>query len=764
MPFGVGHLPRWLRGLVAASIVLSCVPTVAQPITPPTKGVKLNLPQNSELSLLIDYVSQRLGVKILYDEAVANKRLTVKAPEAIPADTLLQVLQSALKMKGLALVDADVPGWKRIEKSDDLLKIAKPGEEGLLADASGTDAITQAFTLKHVTPERLEEVIKPFLTEPGANTLALADQRVLIVTDYASNLRKIARLVATIDQAGPAAEVKFYEAKHVEAATLQKQIGEVLAARLGGVQGAKLQITAEPRTNKLILIGTAAQVTEAIALAESVDVPLGLRTEVYELQYVEAARIDGLVQDLFDELTIKRLYQSAIDEEDNLLIVTATPAIHERISWLRKQLDVEAKRPGSAVQFYRLKFADALEVLQTIQSIQQNGPAFDRFATRGVSPLGRGRFNNNQYANPVGVGGAFVPGPNRLVAPGTINPVAPPALVTQPDGTVAALPLAASNQQDDGLSGLLSGNARVTADPTSNAIIVVADRAIQEVYKNLIEFLDQRRPQVMIEAKVVVVDTTNGTSVGVEVSLGDRSGVERLFEFTSYGLSAVDPVSGALALIPGRGFNWTLVEPDTADAVVRALATHTRSKVVSSPRLLVDDNATGTLASVAEVPFTSINASDTVATTSFAGFAEAGTTLEVTPRISDEDHLQLDYVVTLNSFTGAGGDGVPPPRQTNEISSSVTIPDGYTVIVGGLNFDSKGWEYDGIPFIERIPLLKELTGIETKSMSNTTLFFFLRPVILRDDKFADLKYLSDRDLKPARVGTNYPVSRPLIIK
>ncbi|MEO0530715.1 MAG: secretin N-terminal domain-containing protein [Planctomycetota bacterium] len=735
----------------------------------PADGVQLNLPKNSELSLLVDYVSQRLGVQILYDEAVANKRLTVKAPEAIPVETLLQVLESALKMKGLALVDADVPGWKRIEKSDDLLKIAKPGQEAVLAEAAGTDAITQAFTLRHVTPERLAEVIKPFLTEPGANTLALAEQRVLIVTDYASNLRKIARLVETIDQAGPEAEVRFYEAKHVEAAALQKQIGEVLAARVSTAAGTKLQITAEPRTNKLILIGPADQVAEAIRLAESVDVPLGLRTEVYELLYVEAGRIDSLVQDLFDELTIKRLYQSAIDEEDNLLIVTATDAIHERIDWLREQLDVEAKRPGSAVQFYRLKFADALEVLQTIQSIQQNGPAFDRFATRGVSPLGRGRFNNNQYATPFGPGGGFVPGPNRFVPPGTIQPVTPPAVIPQADPTTQAQPLvaapaAAAPQQEDGLSGLLSGNARVTADPTSNAIIVVADRATQEVYKNLIEFLDQRRPQVMIEAKVVVIDTTNGTSVGVEISLGDRSGAERLFEFTSYGLSTVDPITGALSLIPGRGFNWALVEPDTADAVVRALSTHTRSKVVSAPRLLVDDNATGTLASVSEVPFTSINASDTVATTSFAGFAEAGTTLEVTPRISDEDHLQLEYVVTLNSFTGTGGDGVPPPRQTNEIASSVTIPDGYTVIVGGLNFHSDGWEYDGIPFIERIPVLKELTGIEATSNNNTTLFFFLRPVILRDDKFADLKYLSDRDLKPACIGTNYPVSRPQIIR
>lgn len=749
-------------------------PTVPQPSS---SEVKLNFPENADLRLLVDYVSQRLGVKILYDEALANKKITVKAPEAIPADTLLDVLRSALKMKGLALVDGDVPGWKRIETSDDLIKIAKPGLAGGLGETAGMEAITQAFPLRHVTPDRVAEIITPFLTDPGANTLVLADRNLLIVTDYASNLQKISQLIETIDQAGPEAQVRFYEVKNVEAAALQKQIGEVFTARISGgaTQGAKLQITADPRTNKLIFIGTAAELQEAIELAQSLDIPLGLRTEVYELRYVAADRIDRLVKSLFDEQTIKRLYQSAIDEEDNLLIVTATPEIHQRITWLRQQLDIEAKRPGSAVQFYRLKFADALEVLQTIQSIQQNSPVFDPYATRGVSPLGRGRFNNNQYGalmgSSVGSQGMFVPGPNRLVPPGTATPVLPPAVVTQPDGTVTYQPAVTAapaatvpGQEDAGLTGLLSGTARVTADRTTNSIIVVADRSTQEVYKNLIEFLDQRRPQVMIEAKVVIIDTSDGRSVGVEISLGDRMGVERLFEFTSYGLSTVNPVTGALALVPGRGFNWTLVEPDTADAVVRALATHSHSKVISAPRLLVDDNATGTLASVAEVPFTSVNASNTVATTSFAGFAEAGTTLEVTPRISDKDHLQLEYVVTLNSFTGTGGDGVPPPRQTNEIASSVTIPDGYTVIVGGLNFKNDSWDRDGIPFIERIPILKELTSIENLSAQDTTLFFFLRPVILRDDKFADLKYLSDRDLKPAGIGTNFPVSRPLIIK
>jgi hypothetical protein len=56
-----------------------------------------------------------------------------------------------------------------------------------------------------------------------------------------------------------------------------------------------------------------------------------------------------------------------------------------------------------------------------------------------------------------------------------------------------------------------------------------------------------------------------------------------------------------------------------------------------------------------------------VATRNFAGFAEAGTTIEVTPRISDDDHLALDYVITLNSFTRSGSNGLAPPSGKDHV-------------------------------------------------------------------------------------------------
>jgi general secretion pathway protein D len=311
-----------------------------------------------------------------------------------------------------------------------------------------------------------------------------------------------------------------------------------------------------------------------------------------------------------------------------------------------------------------------------------------------------------------------------------------------------------------------TGDATLTSDPNTNTIIVVAPPHVQRVYEQLIAILDKRRPQVMIEVILVTLDTSNNFSLGVQIGGSDTfdNGRGKVVTFSSFGLGDPETDTGSFTLSPGVGFNGIVLSPDWANVVVRALAGSGRSEVLSAPRVLVNDNATASLASIAEAPFTSINASDTVATTSFAGYASAGTTINVTPHISEGNHLQLTYSVELNSFTGEGSSTSPPPRQTNNISSEITIPNGHTVIVGGLTRRDRSSSESKVPFLGEIPILKHLVSSQSRNRNQSTLFVFLRPVILRDDDFEDLKYLSEKDLAEAKLPGNYPESTPMVMQ
>lgn len=468
------------------------------------------------------------------------------------------------------------------------------------------------------------------------------------------------------------------------------------------------------------------------------------------MRYIAAQRVDDLVQSLLgDELAGTR-YQSAIDEESNLLFVTAPPEIHTQVESLKELLDIENAQPPSPIRFYKLQNVTAADILDTLRAIDA-----DQGPSRQGRPPTDGRIRGVRD-------GFYLPGANNPPAlPGQPLPPPPPGFDVpgqQPEPNVQ--PPLGAKPEDSSFLRLPTERVRITADESTNTLIIIGDPVAQRAYAELIDALDKRRAQVLIEAKLVILDASDDFVLGVEASAGDRAGLKRLFAFTSFDLSGVDPVTGALSILPGTGFNGTLVDPDVADVVVRALTNHRRARVLSMPRVLVNDNATGYLTSVQEQPFTSVNASNVVATTSFAGFAEAGTTITVTPHIGEGDHLQLEYKVTLNSFTGQGSEGVPPPRQTNELESQVTIPDANTVIVGGLRLNNGSQEIDSFPFIEHIPFLRRLASLDTRSSQDTMLFVFLKPIILRDDKFKGLKFLSDRDKVQAKVHGDFPVSRP----
>ena len=69
-----------------------------------------------------------------------------------------------------------------------------------------------------------------------------------------------------------------------------------------------------------------------------------------------------------------------------------------------------------------------------------------------------------------------------------------------------------------------------------------------------------------------------------------------------------------------------------------------------------------------------------------------------------------------------------------------------------------------MPFLGEVPIVKYLFGLHKDSDSKSTLFVFIRPIILRDDQFEDLKYLSERDLKSAELPSNYPLSEPMVVR
>lgn len=586
---------RRLAPALSLAVLLSlAVSAAAQPPAPPAAApgpaaadagpapgfVRLTFPGAVELPVLVDYVSERLGIRILHDAALAGQSITLRAPGDVPVAGLEELLRGALRIKGFVLADAPVAGWKTIRPAADLPRAAGPG----------SDAVTRVFSLDHADPAGLTTLLGPFLSGPGATATAVEGTRLLIVTDFANNLARVEGLIEAVDRPRVRAETRFLDVENAAAEDLAARLTELLAAAAppaaGGAEagGASVSAAADARTNRLILVGPPEALDRAAALAETLDAPLGLSTRVFDLTTVPAERLDRLAKGILGERDAGRLYRSVTDEESNVLIVTAPDAVLERVAELAERLDAPgAAAAGGRVRFHKLKYATAEEVLETLLAVGGGGglPA----VPPGGLPRTDGRFRL--------LGDRLLPGANRAdllpqrnlgelpIPPAFNQPFdnaggfnagapagavpglgAPPAVDGLPAGADPAGRNPAAGIGGAGIGGFGAGGAglaaaggldgggfgstpaQVTADPRTNTVIVVADPVTQGVYAELIAKLDRPRPQVLIEAKIVVLDVSDEFSLGVEIGGGDAEGPGRLFAFSSFGLSEVNPLTG----------------------------------------------------------------------------------------------------------------------------------------------------------------------------------------------------------------------------
>ncbi len=611
--------------------------------------LKINLAEKANLDLagLVQWLAEEKQMRITANTdqfpGNQNNKVVFYGDVRVSPDTMLDVVQSILRTNGFALVKSDVEGLYQVVQLPNVRPFAKIVPDNDLTGISSFDYVTGVFPLEYVTDQEAQTYVRQLVyasaNDSTGNFTTIPNRNTLVITDTANRLARIKQLIEKLDVPADTIKREFYRAKNLQAEVLRIQLAEILAIDTPAVDPATapnalaagkatLKISAIARTNQLVLSGNAGQIKEALDMIEQLDVENQLTIKTYRFQNASAKQIDQLVRGRLkgiEEDRIDQIYQSEINEQSNQLIVTARDEIHQQILALKEQLDKEeAIDPDrSPMRFYSLKNVKASDLLGTLQAIERRviaRPSDRRQRDRldGINRIDNSGFPNSQ------IGSAFQAGPtptggleNAIGLAGLRQGQESPAGF----GSSFISDIAQLTSSLQTAENLIPGEAKVTVDENTNTLIVVADPQIQQLYAELIEKLDVRRPQVLIEVKLVTITGQDDLDLGLEISGGDRQGDRRLFAFSNFNLSTVDAVSGALALNPGLGFNGTLVDAATADVVLRALSRHRRARVDTAPRILVNDNATGLLSSVAEVPFETNNIGNTIATTSFGGFA-----------------------------------------------------------------------------------------------------------------------------------------------
>lgn len=330
-----------------------------------------------------------------------------------------------------------------------------------------------------------------------------------------------------------------------------------------------------------------------------------------------------------------------------------------------------------------------------------------------------------------------------------------------------------------------AGQATIEADEDTNSLLITADPVTQKSLAAVIERLDIRRAQVLVEAIIVELEDGTDRDLGVQwlfrnenrgfgSSVNDRGGLASvaagaLAEGDNGDEDDTDPDElflNALTSTVGQTFGVGRVGGDTDFVVlVNALHADSGANILSTPNLLTLDNHPASISVGQNVPFVTGSFSNTGSGTStptnpFQTIQRenVGITLEVTPHINEGDSVVLEISQEVSSLTE---DTSAADVITNErsISTQILARDGEVVVLGGLIRDDVQASEQKVPLLGDIPLLGRLFRSDDTRVRKTNLMVFIRATVIRDDESLTgvtgekYRYIREQQLKRKDLGS-----------
>lgn len=464
-------------------------------------------------------------------------------------------------------------------------------------------------------------------------------------------------------------------------------------------------ITPYPAANLLVVTDWRSNLDRIGNLLRQLDQGSEEPVQVMPLQHASANDISQLVTRLLAREQSADSAQVVADPRSNALLVRGSAESRERVRALLVQLD----RPGDALrssntQVIYLRHANAAEVVKVLRSLSQDAAA----------PVGEEEGQGK--------------------APAPVN-----------------------------LSGI-----RLEYEEGTNAVVMVGPDSELAAYRNIVEQLDIRRAQVVVEAIIAEVSDSRAEELGVQWLFADEKFGAGTVNFGTGGAS-IAGIAGAVAsgdnaalgqLLSGvngvtagignfgGGFNFAML--------INALNSKSGFNLLSTPTLLTLDNAEASILVGQEVPFVTGSVTQNNANPyQTIERREVGVKLRIKPQINSDNTVRLDIVQEVSSIAdnASASDVITNKR---EIKTKVMVEDNGLVILGGLISDEVTSKDQKVPFLGDVPVLGQLFRSSGKQGVKQNLMVFIRPKIMRDG--ASLASLSSEKYRSLQQDT--PLALP----
>lgn len=500
-------------------------------------------------------------------------------------------------------------------------------------------------------------------------------------------------------------------------------------------------------------------------LADGYDRPDDIVTRVITVQNVAAAQLVPILRPL-----IPQYGHLAAHPPSNLLIISDRAANVERMLRIIARIDQAADQDYEVI---RLQHASASEIVKIIATLNQGAQAAEGGGASRVNVVADERTNSllvtgdqtsrlryraliTHLDTPLEEGGDTQV---RYLRYADASELAT-KLQSQFSGSGASAP------GKDGAAAAPAerGDVSIWADAGTNALIVTAPPKVMRSMMAIIDKLDIRRLQVLVEAIIVEVTSDKASELGVTWAVGDAD-LDNAVGLTKFdGTTGVAGIAGGLlATSSGSGSGSGSGTGTTGSALnaigngmtmgigrlsesgisfvalIEALESDGNTNIMGTPVLVTLDNEEAEIKVGQEVPFVTGQYTDTGSTsnTSVNPFQtiqreQVGLSLKLTPQINEGNAVLLKIQQEISDLQSSS-QAVDLITSNRTINTSVIVEDGGTLVLGGLIQDTIRESQQRVPLLGRIPLVGALFRSDTTQKTKTNLMVFIRPTILRDD-------------------------------
>jgi cell division septation protein DedD len=327
---------------------------------------------------------------------------------------------------------------------------------------------------------------------------------------------------------------------------------------------------------------------------------------------------------------------------------------------------------------------------------------------------------------------AAVPAPGQIAPPGVAVPTPGTPAIPVPARPGTQTPQAQQQQEQ----------LRIVPDPATNSLIIYGTVQEFQNIRNILKELDAIPRQVLIEAMVLQVDLNDTESLGVDVEIL-RKTQTTIFgqKFNSRGALRTlgDLFPSPPSFGGGSGLSG-IVRFGEVQALINALMTDSRVKLISSPSVLAADNRPARIQVGSEepIPTGTINAAVGAVTPSSSTtiqYRNTGRILTIIPQVNSKGLVNLQ----IKAEVSARGDDVPfgsgetfPSFNTQDAETTAVVHDGETLVIGGLIGERKSKTRSGIPYLMDIPVVGRFFGTTSDETRRTELIMLITPHVIRN--------------------------------